>query len=288
VTELSPAKINLYLKVTGKRRDGYHNLATLFQMVDLCDRLVFTPRLDGEIVVSCSDKKIPQEKNIVYHAAKSLWKKGCPGAEIRIDKKSPSGAGLGGGSSNAATALRVLNRMWRRGLSESALRAMGNRLGADVPFFLFAPRAWATGTGDRLTRLPKAEPFWVVLVKPRISISTPDVYGMYDRDLTNKPRLVNIPKRLKRVVLIEDTVRMLENDLEPLVEAGYPVISRIKSRLKLLKSEGVMVSGSGSSVFGIYRDKRGAQLAKREISKGKWWCAVARTVDSLGQLGQGI
>ncbi len=295
VKALSPAKINLFLKVTGIRPDGYHNLATLYQMVDLCDTMTFRPMKGDSIRVICTDRSIPMRKNLAYLAARSLWRPGCPGVSIRIEKRIPSGAGLGGGSSNAATTLAVLNRLWGLSLSDSALRAKAKKLGADVPFFLYAPTAWATGTGDRLTRIPGAGRFYVLLVKPRLKISTPTIYRQFDRQLTDKPQLltnkhqlVRMPPRLKRAVLLEDIVRLLENDLEPVVEQHYPVITMIKRRIRDMESEGVMVSGSGSAVFGLFRDKRGAQAAYREISKGSWWCAVTRTVVSMGHLGTGV
>lgn len=288
VKALSPAKINLFLKITGIRQDGYHNLATLFQMVDLCDKMTFHPNPGGAIRVSCTDRSIPMRKNLAYLAAKSLWRPGCPGVSIRIEKRIPSGAGLGGGSSNAATTLAVLNSLWGLSLSNSALRAIGGKLGADVPFFLYAPAAWATGIGDRLTRVPGAGRFYVLLVKPRLKISTPSIYRLFDRQLTNRPQLVKIPARLKQVVLLDNMVRLLENDLEPVVERKYPVIGRIKRRIMELGSKGVMVSGSGSAVFGLFSNQVGVKSAYREISRGPWWCAVAQTMDSMGHLGTGI
>lgn len=294
VKALSPAKINLFLKITGLRRDGYHNLATLYQMVDLCDTVTFRPDKES-IRVTCTDKSIPMGKNLAYLAAKSLWRPGLPGVSIRIEKRIPSGAGLGGGSSNAATTLAVLNRLWGLSLSNSALRKIGKKLGADVPFFLCAPTAWATGIGDRLTELPGANRFYVLLVKPRTKINTASLYRLFDRQLTkksqmltNKPRLGRIPARYMRTMILEDIVQQLRNDLGPVVEKHYPVTGRIKRRIEQLGSRGTMVSGSGSAVFGLFKDKRGADKAYREISKSTWWCAVAKTVVSMGHLGAGI
>ncbi|MFQ5431553.1 MAG: 4-(cytidine 5'-diphospho)-2-C-methyl-D-erythritol kinase [Nitrospinota bacterium] len=284
VKALSPAKINLILKIIGKRKDGYHNLATLFQMVDLCDVMTFQAEPSGKIRVVCSDKSIPQYKNLVYLSAKSLWRPGLPGVTIRVEKRIPSGAGLGGGSSNAATALSALNRLWKRQLSNNELRAIGAKLGADVPFFLYAPTAWATGIGDRLSHVPSGGRHYLLLVKPRLKVSTAHIYKLFDRQLTNRRRLDKISPRPKRVYLLNEMVGMLENDLEPVVERRHPVIGIIKRRLLAMGSLGAMVSGSGSTVFGLFKNKRGLQSAYLEISKGSWWCAAARTVHSMEQL----
>lgn len=283
---LSPAKINLVLKITGIRKDGYHNLATLFQMVDLCDTLLFYPAPKGEIRVTCPKVPVPENRNIVYLAARSIWRRGLSGVHIHIEKRIPHGAGLGGGSSNAATTLLTLNKIWKLGLSNSALRAKGLRLGADVPFFLFAPRAWATGRGEKLTRLPAGKTFYVLLVKPRINISTKKMYAEFDRRLTKSLQLVRIPSTVRKVVSYEHTVRMLDNDLEPAVIGTRPVIGRIRSMLESLGSNGVMVSGSGSALFALFPDSESAVSAYQKISKKSWWCAVSKTVSSVGHLGK--
>ena len=284
IKALSPAKINLVLKIRSRRKDGYHNLATLYQMVDLCDLMTFQAEPNGRIRVICSDKSIPQYKNLAYLAAKSLWRPGMPGVTITIEKKIPSGAGLGGGSSNAATALSALNRLWKRSLSNAALRNIGAKLGADVPFFLYAPTAWATGIGERLSRVPSSGRHYLLLVKPRLKVSTAHIYKLFDRQLTNPRRLDKIPPRPKRVYLLNEMVYMLVNDLGPVVERQHPVIGIIKRRIAAMGSMGVMVSGSGSAVFGLFENKRGLQSAYRNISRGPWWCATARTVHSMEQL----
>lgn len=280
----SPAKINLILKVTGRRSDGYHNIATLFQMIDLCDRITFYPASDGKIKVTCSDSSIPQKRNLAYLAAMELWKPGMPGVRIHIEKKIPVGAGLGGGSSNAAAVLSVLNRLWKLGLSDKALRAKGEKLGADVPFFLFAPRAWATGIGDRLTRLPAQNRFWVVVVKPRVKISTDKIYKLFDKRLKNRPKLVKISPQLKGSATLEATVQLMSNDLEKVVSGEYPVIGKIKRMLENLGSKGVMLAGSGSAVFAIFGNSKEANSAFHKISVGPWYCAVAVTVNSMRHL----
>lgn len=271
----SPAKINLVLKVTGKRKDGYHTLATLFQMLELADTLTFSPNPPGRVQVLCSDRSIPEKKNLVYRAAQLLWRPGLPGVRIEVKKEIPGGAGLGGGSSNAATALMALNRIWRRGLSPKRLRGLAAGLGADVPFFLTAPRAWATGIGDKLTPLPPAADFHILLVKPRVKIPTPRVYRLYDERLTKKPTLLKMNAIFKKKgILLEDTVRFLENDLEGAVLETWPVVNRIKRELIVSGGKGVMVSGSGSTVFALFSSRREALAARRALSRRPWWCRV--------------
>ncbi|MBI5638518.1 MAG: 4-(cytidine 5'-diphospho)-2-C-methyl-D-erythritol kinase [Nitrospinae bacterium] len=271
----SPAKINLVLKVTGKRKDGYHTLATLFQMLELADTLTFSPDPSGRVRVICSDRSIPEKKNLVYRAAQLLWRPGLPGVRIEVKKEIPSGAGLGGGSSNAATALMALNHIWHCRLSPERLRGLAAGLGADVPFFLTAPRAWATGIGDRLTPLPPAADFHILLVKPRVKIPTPMVYRLYDERLTKKPTVLRMnPIFNKKGFLLKDTVRFLENDLEDAVLETWPVVNRIKRELIDSGGKGVMVSGSGSTVFALFSSRREALAAQRALSRRPWWCRV--------------
>lgn len=271
----SPAKINLVLKITGTRKDGYHTLATLFQMLELADTLTFSPDPSGRVRVICSDRSIPEKKNLVYRAARLLWQPGLPGVRIEVKKEIPSGAGLGGGSSNAATALMALNHIWRRKLSPERLRGLAAGLGADVPFFLSAPRAWATGIGDKLTPLPPAADFHILLVKPRIKIPTPLVYRLYDERLTKKPTLFRMnPIFNKKGFLLEDTVRFLENDLESVVLETWPVVNRIKRELIDSGGKGVMLSGSGSTVFALFNSRREALVAQRALSRRPWWCRL--------------
>jgi len=279
---LSPAKINLILKITGRRKDGYHNIASLFQMVELADTITFGPDPSGRVRVTCSDTSIPQKKNLAYRAAMKLWKPGLPGVRIHIEKRIPSGAGLGGGSSNAATALAALNWMWELGLDNARLRAIGAGLGADVPFFLFAPRAWATGIGDRLTPLPPAEKFYILLVKPRVKIPTVKAYRDFDAQLTKPLSLYKISAGFKKEgALLEDTARFMENDLEKTVLGAYPVTAKIKRELRGFGAKGVMLTGSGSAMFALFDSRKDVTAAYRKISLGPWWCEVTLPRNSM-------
>ncbi len=271
----SPAKVNLVLKITGIRKDGYHTLATLFQMLDLADTLTFSPMKGQGVRVVCSDRSIPQKKNLVYRAAMLLWRTGLPAVRIDVKKEIPSGAGLGGGSSNAATALMALNRIWGLRHPAARLQKLGAGLGADIPFFISAPRAWATGIGDRLTPLPPAGDFCLLLVKPRVKIPTPLVYRLYDEGLTKKPTILKMNTAFKKEgILLEDTARFLENDLESVVLKHWPVIVQIKRELLNAGGKGVMLTGSGSAVFALFENRREALRAERSLSGRPWWTRV--------------
>ncbi|MBI5178298.1 MAG: 4-(cytidine 5'-diphospho)-2-C-methyl-D-erythritol kinase [Nitrospinae bacterium] len=285
LTVESPAKVNLLLKITGIRKDGYHTIASLFQMVELCDRITFSPAPSGTVRVTCSGQAIRQKDNLAYNAAMALWRPGLPGVRIHIEKKIPSGAGLGGGSSNAATVLSVLNRLWGLGLSPAALRAKGARLGADVPFFLFGPRAWVTGIGDGLLPLPPAERFCLLLVKPRVKVPTVKAYRDFDAQLTHPLKSYKIPAVFRKEgVLLDDAAGFLENDLEKTVLGAFPVVATIKRKLIDLGAKGVMLTGSGSAVFALFKSPRLAFAARRKLSKQPWWCEVTLPRESMKHL----
>lgn len=282
----SPAKINMLLKITGKRKNGYHDIASIFQMIDLCDLITFRPERAGSVRVTCSDKGIPMRKNLAYRAAMALWKPGLPGVHIHIDKRIPSGAGLGGGSSNAATVLYVLNRLWGLGLPDTSLRKMGARLGADVPFFLFAPRAWVTGIGDRLAELPPAEKFGILLVKPSVRVDTKKAYEDFDKQLTNPLKPFRIPPQIKkRGLSLKGAAVILENDLEKTVLGTRPVLKKVRRELQRLRGEGVMLTGSGSAVFSLFKTRGDASSARKRIADSfAWWSTVATPRHSMKHL----
>jgi 4-diphosphocytidyl-2-C-methyl-D-erythritol kinase len=278
---LSPAKINLYLKVTGKRKDGYHNIATLFQMVDLFDTMTFRRVEKPEIRVTCTMKSIREKDNLAYKAAKSLWKPGLGGVHIHIEKKIPSGAGLGGGSSNAATALLALNSIWQLGLTQKGLARKGAILGADVPFFLTSPRAWGTGKGDRLLPLPATEPFYILIVKPKINVSTMSVYEHLSERLTKPVIKTNMMALFTRDINFEKTVRQMQNDLGVVVEEMYPVVRSVKRGLAKYAGKGVMVTGSGSAVFALFKNKKSASDAEKIFRKKPWWCSLVKPLTGM-------
>jgi len=198
IVRQSPAKVNLFLRVLGKRADGYHDILSLMQRISLCDEMSFALRGDG-IVVRCPGSSLPEDRgNIVYRAAEGMLADvpGHTGVEIVIHKKIPVAAGLGGGSSNAATTLVTLNEMMGTPYSTEELMEMGARLGADVPFFIFGRTALASGIGDRLEPVEDIPRLWFVLVNPGFEVSTGDIYERLKLGLTKEPIKYRMPRFL--------------------------------------------------------------------------------------------
>lgn len=269
----SPAKINLCLHVLGKRPDGYHELAMLMQRLTLGDtlRIELTDQT-GRIEVACSGVDLPPgEENIAAKAARRLLEYGQrhDGVRITIDKQIPVAAGLGGGSSNAATVLMALNDLLELNLSKSELMREGVKLGADVPFFIYENLAWATGIGDQLQPFPPLPAVWYVLVNPGIAVSTAWVYQ--NLGLTASTVLTKLPRFLASV---DDLVTLLENDLERVTIPRYPLIAEIKRELIDLGARGALMSGSGSTVFGLFSEKRAADAAAERLRRATNWRVI--------------
>ncbi|MFH1977030.1 MAG: 4-(cytidine 5'-diphospho)-2-C-methyl-D-erythritol kinase [Pseudomonadota bacterium] len=264
----SPAKINLFLHILGKRPDGYHELSTLMCCVTLYDMLSIDTGYKN-ISVSCTDPEIPtDEKNHAYRAAdlflKKLDKK--DGVRIHIDKKIPAGAGLGGGSSNAAAVLSGLNKLFGNPFTLSEIMKMGLEIGADVPFFLFKKPALATGIGDNLEEYPVKIPYKVLIIYPGFGVSTKDVYNNLNLRLTNcKKKLKNSP--FER----EFDPELLCNDLESVTASRHPEINEVKEALLKMGAKGALMSGSGSSVFGLFPDYDNAITANKALSMNYKW-----------------
>jgi len=174
----APAKLNLLLRIVGRRADGYHLLQTVFQFVDLCDQLTFDVRTDGVIKRVTPLEEVPEEQDLVVRAARLLQQEIGTGlgAEIALDKRLPMGGGLGGGSSDAATTLVALNTLWNAELTEDQLAALGIKLGADVPVFVRGYAAWAEGVGEALTPIDLPEPWYLILVPP-CHVSTAEIFS---------------------------------------------------------------------------------------------------------------
>lgn len=311
ITLPSPAKVNLGLNVLAKRPDGYHEVQTIYQMIDLSDRLTLEPRPRGiEVVCDHPGLSIPTD-NLVYRAAHLLAERGkvTVGAKITLEKRIPLGAGLGGGSGNAAAVLWGLNRLWGMGLDPRTLMELAGRLGSDVPFFLFAPRAYATGRGELLERLPSSHKLWLVLLYPNFPISTAWAYAAYDQfcraappkiaqegdnplfpgDFEGSPAARGGKMAALRAVLEsgrEDEVGPhLWNNLELPVGASYPAIFEMKQALLSQGATGALMSGSGSTVFGLFPSRREAEAAQRALSREKdWSCFFAGSIMDLGEV----
>ena len=271
---LSPAKINLFLAVTGRRPDGYHELATLFCRVGIYDRI----RLEQgqiEFSVSCDHPDVPENKiNLAWKAAvvfsEMLIKKGhAPqGVHIHIEKNIPVGAGLGGGSSNAATVLMGLNKLCDTPFSDKDLMEMGLQIGADVPFFIFKSPAIARGIGERLSVFNDLRPYKVVLVNPGIHISTHKVYKKLNLGLTKCEQKLNCLLFKKETFSV---AQHMCNDLEMVTESMCNEIPLIKERLCAYGAEGALMTGSGPTVFGLFTDDEKARNAYERLLENKNW-----------------
>lgn len=303
ITLLSPAKVNLGLKVLAKRPDGYHEVQTIYQMIDLSDRLTLEDCPRGiEVVCDHPGLSIPTD-NLAYRAAHLLaeWGKVSAGAKITLGKRIPLGAGLGGGSGNAATVLWGLNRLWGMGLDQRTLLELAGRLGSDVPFFGFAPRAYATGRGELLERLPSSHKLWLVLLYPNFPISTAWAYAAYDQFCrAAPPKIVSEGSEglsAEREGEIAAMRALLENgreaevgphlwnNLEPPVGDSYPAILGMKRALLSQGATGALMSGSGSTVFGLFPSRREAEAARRKLSGEKdWSCFFAGSITDLGEV----
>ncbi|MDG5468144.1 4-(cytidine 5'-diphospho)-2-C-methyl-D-erythritol kinase [Deltaproteobacteria bacterium IMCC39524] len=270
----APAKINLCLYVTGRREDGYHDLATLMQRVAIQDRLEIAISSGTEITVCCPRLVLsPGVENIAARAARlflSYIGEECSVA-VRIDKKIPAAAGMGGGSSNAASVLLALNDMLDVNLSQSEMISIGVTIGADVPFFLCdQSSAWATGVGERLQPWPGMPPTTFVLVNPGIEVSTAWVFKTLG--LTCSRPIAKIPRFPVRT---SGLVRLLHNDLEVVTCQRHPVITTIKERLLAGGAAGALMSGSGATVFGVFDDQdQAGKVAKVLSTETDWWVQV--------------
>ena len=272
----APAKINVRLRVVGKRRDGYHLLDTIIVPVSLYDDVEIRRlealgekghRQSSHIEVTCDHPSVPSgKKNLAYRAARAfLQTQGLDARiRIRIRKRIPVGAGLGGGSSDAAATLLGLNQLFKRGLSSRSLQKLAIAVGADVPFFLARSPARVRGIGERLTVLQRFRRFWLVILYPGFEVSTAWVYANYRPTLTKRRVNTSISSSLRSCKTI---AAMMVNDLEAVTMRRYPVIGLLKEELARHGAVGVLMTGSGSSVFGLFDNKRKAQRAFRRLRK---------------------
>jgi len=258
----APAKINLRLRVVGKRKDGYHLLDTIMVPVSLYDEIEITKaKGDRKVKVTCDDPLVPQgRKNLVYQAAVLLLEKSGIHAQVRIHirKRIPVGAGLGGGSSDAAATLIGLNRLLGLRLPARKLEKLSLSLGADVPFFIRARPVRARGIGERLSALRKLPRLWAVILYPKFPVSTAWVYGKLRLKLTKPSANTSINSLLGNA---DGLRKLLVNDLEAVTMGRYPQIELLKSRLTQEGAIGALMSGTGSSIFGIFNSRLKAEQA---------------------------
>ncbi len=257
----------------GKRADGYHELAMLMQRVSLYDRIAVELTAKPGARVRCDGVALaPGEENIAGRAAAMMLEQaGCGGGvDLVIEKNIPVAAGLGGGSSDAATVLLALNEMLGVGCSVDRLMELGVRLGADVPFFVFEEAAWATGIGERLKKVSGLPQVWYVLVNPGFSVSTAQVYRKLG--LTSSGDVARLPRFPGT---IRELVGQLHNDLEKVTLADFSVVREIKEMLIGLGAAGALMSGSGPTVFGVFATEAAARIAEAKLLKVPGWNVFA-------------
>ncbi|RNC68343.1 MAG: 4-(cytidine 5'-diphospho)-2-C-methyl-D-erythritol kinase [Desulfuromonadales bacterium] len=273
----APAKVNYRLDVLRRRPDGYHDLRMIMQRIDLCDDIEIALSDTPGVRVTCGREGVPDGPgNIAWRAADALLRLSGTqvGIDIAITKNIPVAAGLGGGSSDAATVLMGVNEMLGLGLSTERLMEIGVTLGADVPFFIFGKTALAEGIGEVLTALEEVPPAWLVIVNPNIHVSTAWVYQ--NLQLTGERNRVNIPRFFKDVSAV---CTVLANDLEPVTVGKFSVVGEIKERLIERGAAGALMSGSGPTVFGLFEAEEGARRAAHDITEaGNWFVAVVKTL----------
>ncbi|MDO8662207.1 MAG: 4-(cytidine 5'-diphospho)-2-C-methyl-D-erythritol kinase [Candidatus Omnitrophota bacterium] len=278
------AKVNLFLEVLHKRKDNFHNIDSLFERISLSDKIILKNRRDNFIKANCNDPRVPlDETNLCFKAAKLLQDKFKikKGLDIKIIKRIPVGAGLGGGSSNAASVLLALNRLWRLKLSKVKLAKLAAKIGSDVTFFVYeAAFARVRGRGEKIHALNKLNKvrLWHILVVPKIHVSTPLIYKKWD-DFGVLTKPVSNVKILTSVLLKKDNIfkpGFLFNSLEQVTLKLYPEVIRVKETLAGLGLKSALMSGSGPAVFApVASGKKAAALVKKVNKEGRPWLTFA-------------
>lgn len=251
----APAKLNLMLRITGQREDGYHLLQTVFQLTDLCDWLTFSPRDDGQIRLTTPIPNVPEETDLTIRAAKLLRKEtGClQGVNIEVEKNLPMGGGLGGGSSDAATTLVALNHLWGLDVPEQRLMQLGLQLGADVPVFIFGHAAWAEGVGEKLEKIDVPEK-WIVIIKPECHVDTKEVFSL--KDLTRDSKSIRMADFL---------TGQHQNDCLDVVRKLYKPVE--KALIDLSRFSEARLTGTGACVFAQFDSEELAKQAYESLNR---------------------
>ncbi len=272
----APAKLNLFLHIVGRRQDGYHLLETAFQLIDFCDLLHFTCRMDGNIRRLTPVEGVPESADLAVRSAQLLKeaakdRKGLPvpGVDIEIEKRIPSGGGLGGGSSDAATTLLALNQLWGCGFSVRELIGLGVKLGADIPFFLFQQNAFAEGIGEKLMPI-KTPAGWFVVIKPPVSVLTRRIFQSPELTRDTEPiRIRDCPN------FCDPYIQRGRNDLQIVASSLFP---EIQNALDDLEQYGnARMTGSGACVFARFETEKEADRVAAGLS-GRWDVIVARSL----------
>ena len=269
------AKTNLSLRVLGKREDGYHELETIFQTVSLHDTIKISAIESSEIAFSCDDRSLPTDShNLIVRAATALRDRVNTekGARIRLEKRIPAHAGLGGGSSDAAATLIGLARLWELGTTKEELRELAARLGADVSFFLYGGTARGTGIGDRIALLEDAPETFLLIVKPNANVSTADAYKALEKPaLTSSNSKTILSRSDAKAFFDSSSPASFQNDFEPVMFALEREIERAKAALLKAGARGATLAGSGSAVFGIFDSENAQRRAIQAIELETGW-----------------
>ncbi len=261
ISLLAPAKLNLFLHITGRRADGYHELQTLFQLLDYGDELSFTPSPPGTLTLHLlgthRSQAVPMDQNLILKAARLLAERlpgPMPGASITLHKRIPAGAGLGGGSSDAGITLVALNALWQAGLSPDELAAIGKQLGADIPVFVWGRTAWAEGIGERLS--PVTMPLrWYLVVTPAVEVSTANIFSQE-----------NLTRNSASIKMADFLAGRAGNDCEDVTRKLYP---EVDDALTWLSAHGdARMTGTGSSVFASFTEEASARDAMAQLPPG--------------------
>ena len=270
----APAKLNLDLRITGRRDDGYHNLESIFCLIGLYDTVYLKPRDDKKIILHNPTEGIPYEQDLAYRAALSLQQHtgSCRGVEIWLEKKIPTGGGLGGGSSDAATVLIVLNQWWQCRLTRQQLIDLAVKLGADVPFFLFGQSAFARGIGEQLVKIeiPKQ---WYVIIKPSVHVSTPKIFSHENLTRHSKPSIMPTFHSLQP----------FRNDMQAVVFQEYPEVW--KAYCELSKYGSALMTGSGACIFLSTDSRQEANNIYQQVSQSyEAYCVEGLDIHPLFQM----
>jgi 4-diphosphocytidyl-2-C-methyl-D-erythritol kinase len=284
------AKINLLLRILGKRGDGFHEIFTVFQTVSLCDRISFSA--SDRLLLTCDDRSIPtDDTNLVIKAAKKLQAEtGAKlGAEMHLEKRIPSPGGLGGGSSNAAVTLIGLSKLWDLQAAQERLESIASELGSDVPFFLQGGTAIGTGRGEILEPGEQIDEQNMLIVTPEVKVSTAEAYSSLDADnLTSgdSNRILRVCRLEADRLDLRHTV--LTNDFERSVFAAFPEIERVKDTLFELGAINAAMSGSGGSVFAVFDKKETRQAAEKALDHESTWRKFAVSTVSRSEYREAL
>lgn len=280
--EKAPAKINLTLDVLHKRPDGFHEVEMIMTTVDLADRIWLRSTDDGLITIKSSEQFVPNDRrNLAYQAAELIKKnyQVSKGVEIVLEKSIPVSAGLAGGSSDAAATLRGLNRLWKLGIQADDLANLGAQIGSDVPFCVYGGTALATGRGELIEHVQPPPNCWVILAKPSISVSTPDIYRNLQIDKIDHPdtsRMIEALNQSNYQMMCES----LSNALEPVTMKLHPEVVFLKEQMKKFGADAVLMSGSGPTVYGLVEHQ---SRVSRIYNGLKGFCREVYAIRMIGE-----